>query len=222
MPDPHPREYTRIGIRNLIRVYSCVFVAVLVLAAAGPFWVDKPPEKWSDQELITLMTNSPWAQMVAAPGGISAPGLQLYLATAAPLDRAEQERERRYRLRHPKTPNEAGDLLVDEYRTWLAANRATQIVVAIGVGQAGAFSNEEETRRMEQESVMRVGRKKFKITGHFPPSAGDPYLRLAFPRVATAADKTVTFELYVPGVSMGGRTVEFTIKDMIVNGKLEM
>ena len=69
---------------------------------------------------------------------------------------------------------------------------------------------------------MRIGRKKYKMTGHFPPSAGDPYLRLAFPRVATAADKSVTFDLYVPGVSMGARSAEFSIKDMIVKGKLEM
>ena len=45
-----------------------------------------------------------------------------------------------------------------------------------------AFSDNRETRQMEQECVMRVGRKKLKMTGHFPPSPGDPYLRLAFPR----------------------------------------
>jgi hypothetical protein len=190
--------------------------------APAPFWIDKPPVEWTDAELVSLITDSPWAQMVPAPAGADAPGMQLYLATAAPLDQAERERERRYRIRHPKTGEQAGDALVEEYRIWLAENRATQIVLAIGTGQAGAFSNEQETRQMEQECVMRIGRKKYKMTGHFPPSAGDPYLRLAFPRVATAADKTVTFDLYVPGVSMGARSAEFTIKDMIVKGKLEM
>jgi hypothetical protein len=208
--------------RNLICVYLCSFVAPLVLLAAGPFWEDKPPAQWTEQELINLITDSPWAQMVPAPGSVNKTAMQLYLATAAPLDLAEQERERRYRLRHPKTGEQAGDALVAEYRTWLEENRATQIVVAIGVGQAGAFSNEQETRKMEEESVMRIGRKKYKMTGHFPPSAGDPYLRLAFPRVATPADKSVTFDLYVPGVSMGARSVEFTVKEMIVKGKLEM
>lgn len=202
------------------------FVATSLSAAAPfwaepAFWVDKPPAQWTEQELIRLITDSPWAQMVPAPSD-KAPGMQLYLATAGPLDQAEHERERRYRIRHPKTGEQPGDLLVEEYRTWLAENRATQIVVAIGVGEAGAFSNEQETRHMEQECVMRIGRKKYKMTGHFPPSAGDPYLRLAFPRVATAADKSVTFDLYVPGVSMGARSAEFTIKDMIVKGKLEM
>ena len=200
----------------------CAVVAPIVLLAAGSFWEDKPPDKWTELELIKLITDSPWAQMVPGPGNVDTPAMQLYLATAAPLDLAEHERERRYRLRHPKTGEEAGDTLVAEYRAWLAENRATQIVVAIGVGQAGAFSNEQETRRMTEESVMRVGRKKYKITAHFPPSAGDPYLRLAFPRVASESDKTVTFDLYVPGVSMGARSVEFAIKTMMVKGKLEM
>jgi hypothetical protein len=221
MPATNAHEWTRIRSKNLIRVYLCSFVACGFLFAAGDFWVDKAPEKWSDNEVLKLITDSPWAQMVPSPtsGGT---GMQLYFATAAPLDQAEHERERRYRLRHPKVGEEAGDVLVEEYRSWLSENRGTQIVVAIGVGQAGAFSGDKETKRMEEESVMKIGRKKYKMTGHFPPSAGDPYLRLAFPRVATTADKTVAFDLYIPGVSMGARAVEFTIKDMIVKGKLEM
>ena len=69
---------------------------------------------------------------------------------------------------------------------------------------------------------MIVGRKKYKMTGHFPPSAGDPYLRIAFPREVTAADKSVNFELYVPGVGIPFRSVEFRVKDMTVKGKLEI
>jgi len=212
---------------NIVKLLKLpLLLAILSWTAAPfwaekPFWLDKPPVEWTDQDLVSLITDSPWAQMVPAPSD-KAPGMQLYLATAGPLDQAERERERRYRIRHPKTGEQAGDALVEEYRTWLAENRATQIVVAIGTGQAGAFSNEQETRQMEQECVMRIGRKKYKMTGHFPPSAGDPYLRLAFPRAATAADKSVTFDLYVPGVSMGSRSAEFAIKDMMVKGRLEM
>jgi hypothetical protein len=60
------------------------------------------------------------------------------------------------------------------------------------------------------------------MTGHFPPSAGDPYLRIAFPREVTANDKSVNFELYVPGVGIPFRSVEFRVKDMTVKGKLEI
>lgn len=194
---------------------------LLLFLAAGNFWEDKPPGKWTDEEVVKVMTDSPWAQMVAAPAK-NAQALQMFFATASPVEEAEKERERRYRLKHPKTGAEVGDVLVEEYRTWLTENRAAQIVIALGVGQAGAFSNDKEIQRMEAECVMKIGRKKYKMTGHFPPSAGDAYLRLAFPRVATPSDKTVTFDLYVPGVSMGARSVEFAIKDMIVKGKLEM
>jgi len=75
---------------------------------------------------------------------------------------------------------------------------------------------------MEEESVMRVGRKKFKMTGHFPPSPSDPYLRMAFPRQVTVNDKAVSFELYLPGVAIPFRAIEFTLKDMLVRGKLEL
>jgi len=69
---------------------------------------------------------------------------------------------------------------------------------------------------------MRIGKKKFKMTGHFPPSPRDPYLRLAFPREAQATDKSVVFDLYLPGVPIPYREVEFKVKDLLVNGKLEM
>jgi hypothetical protein len=67
-----------------------------------------------------------------------------------------------------------------------------------------------------------VGRKRLKMTGHFPPSPSDPYLRMAFPRQVTVNDKTVSFELYLPGVAIPFRAIQFTLKDMLVRGKLEM
>jgi hypothetical protein len=60
------------------------------------------------------------------------------------------------------------------------------------------------------------------MTGHFPPTAGDRFLRLAFPREVQATDKTVVFDLYLPGVPNPYREAEFQVKDMLVNGKLEM
>jgi hypothetical protein len=69
---------------------------------------------------------------------------------------------------------------------------------------------------------MRVGRKRFKMSGYFPPSPGDPYLRLAFPREVTSSDKILTFDLYLPGVPIPFRKAEFTLKDMLWKGKLEL
>jgi hypothetical protein len=191
----------------------------ILLFLAAPFWETKAPPDWSEHELVMLLTESPWAEMVPPPGGGDAQPVQVYLATATPMDQAEQERDRRYRRKHP---GEIPDPLVADYRGWLEENRASQIVLAVSVGKADAFSKDEETRLMEEESVMRIGRKKIKMTGHFPPSPGDPYLRLAFPRSVEPGDKKVIFELYLPGVALPYRVAEFTVKDMIVKGKLEM
>jgi hypothetical protein len=109
-----------------------------------------------------------------------------------------------------------------EYRLWLEDNLSKQIVVAVRVFRTKDFDDGAQTKRMEDETVMRVGRKKFKMTGNFPPTQRDPYLRVAFPREVQASDKVVTFELYIPGATPPFRAVEFKVKDMMVNGKLEL
>lgn len=192
----------------------------LLLFLAAPFWENKAPAEWTDDELNRLLTNSPWAQIVAAPAKGEAPEVQVYLATAAPIEQAERERDRRAGRKRPASP--PPDPLAEEYRVWFQDNRAAQIVLAVRIFNDKGLSDNRETTRMEQECVMRAGRRKYKTTGHFPPSPGDPYLRLAFPREVEPADKSVTFDLYLPGVPLPFRTVEFSVKDMMLKGKLEM
>ena len=189
---------------------------------AAPFWETKAPADWDDSELQRMLTDSPWAQMVTAPDQGDAPVVQIYLATAAPMEAGEHERDLRAKRRRPPGAPAPEDQLGEEYRAWLGDNRGTQIVLSVRIANNAAFFDEQETHRMEEESVMRVGRKKFKMTGHFPPTASDPYLRLAFPRRVESSDKTVLFDLYLPGVAMPFREAEFTVKNMIVKGKLEM
>jgi len=186
----------------------------LALLFAGPFWESKAPADWTKEELAQMFTDSPWAQKLEGPQ--NAPPVPAYLASAGPMLVAEQERERRVK----KKP--APDPLAEEYRAWLEENRATQIVLAIPVVDVRAYADSKEVRRIEEESVMKVGRKKIKLTGHFPPSAGDPYLRLAFPREVSASDKSVLFEVYVPGIGIPFRIIEFRVKDMTIGGKLEI
>jgi hypothetical protein len=69
---------------------------------------------------------------------------------------------------------------------------------------------------------MVIGRKSFKMIGHFPPSEMDPVLRLIFPREAEATDKTVVFRLYLPGMPFPNREVEFRVKDLLYHEKLAM
>ena len=189
-------------------------LAVLLFLAA-PFWETAAPANWSETQLKELLTDSPWAQLVAGRG--AAPAIQVLVATASPIEQAEAEWDRRFTKKKTEP-----DLMKEEYIVWLQENRDKQIVLAISAGKSAQLSDENEIRKMEEQSVMQVGRKKYKMTGHFPPSAGDPYLRIAFPREVTANDKTVLFELYVPGVGIPFRSVEFTVKDMIVKGKLEI
>jgi hypothetical protein len=189
----------------------------LLFWLAAPFWETSAPADWTDAQLKGLLTNSPWAQFVGIAGNSPAPMIQVLVATAGPIEQGEAEWDRRF------TKKKAGpDLMKEEYRVWLQDNRASQIVLAISAGKNQQLSDEGEIRRMEEQSVMIVGRKKYKMTGHFPPSEGDPYLRIAFPREVTANDKIVTFELYVPGVGAPFRSAEFKVKDMIVKGKLEI
>jgi hypothetical protein len=193
--------------------------AVLFLFAA-PFWEAKTPTDWTERELQLLLTDSPWAQMMDAPGKAGSNPVQIFLATAAPIEQAEHQWDLRFKKKRPG--DAPPDTMNEEYRAWLAENRARQIVVAVAVNLPQALSNEQEIHRMEEECVMRVGRKKFKMSGHFPPSPADPYLRLAFPREVKASDKTVIFEMYLPGVPIPFRQAEFQVKDMLLKGELQI
>jgi hypothetical protein len=70
--------------------------------------------------------------------------------------------------------------------------------------------------------VMVIGRKTYHFTGHFPPTPSDPVLRLIFDREVKETDKAVGFRLYLPGLNFPEREVEFRVKDLMFQGKLEM
>jgi hypothetical protein len=197
-------------------------LAAIFLFLAASFWETKAPADWTDNELVQMFTDSPWGQMVQASAQAeshSAP-VDIFLATAGPIVEAENERERRFMRKRNGPPVE--DPMAEEYQAWLEDNKATQIVVAARIPRTKAFDDGQQTKRMEDDSIMRVGRKRYKMTGNFPPTERDPYLRLAFPRQVSEADKMVTFELYLPGVAPPYRTVEFKVKDLMLKGKLEL
>lgn len=185
---------------------------------ADPYWVSKPPAEWSDAQILALLSDSPWAQAVSGPTS-AAPAVQVYLATAKPIQLAEAELERRVAARRRPGAPIAGNT---EYKMWLEDNRATQIVLAVRIQNNKGFLDEAEVQRMEKETTMRAGKKKIKMTGSFPPSESDPFLRLAFPRQVDLSDKNLVFELYLPGVPEPYRNAEFKLKDMVSNGKLEL
>lgn len=196
------------------------WLLLLLLGFADSFWETKAPADWTLAELQTLLSDSPWAQISEGKGRMQGMPMQIYIATAAPMVLAEQESQKR--SKRPSIEKGAEDLMADEYRVWLEDNRATQIIVAVRLSKNNAFSDAKELKRMENECVMHAGKKKFKISGYFPPTTGDPHLRLAFPRQVELSDKTLMFELFFPGVPNGFREVQFSLKDMVVKGKLEL
>ncbi len=184
----------------------------LLFFLAQPFWEAKPPERWTDAEIDTIRRDSPWAQAVEP-----APEVTAYFATAAPEEMAETE----LRLRMNKNTSRMPEADPD-YVAYLRENRERQFVLAITYPTLKGLGNAQEDKRMEEESVMVIGRKTYKFVGHFPPTPTDPVLRLIFNREVKPSDKTVTFRLYLPGLNFPEREVEFKVKDLMFQGKLEM
>lgn len=183
--------------------------ALALFFLAQPFWETKPPEMWSNQEIETIRSNSPWAQGVGP-----APTVLVYFATAAPIEEAEGE----LRLRSKNDLHEPDA----DYLTYLSVHREEYFVLAIPYVSLAKLGSAEEEKRMEEESVMVIGRKTYKMAGHFPPVPSDPVLRLVFPRQIQPTDKRVSFRLTLPGIDFPEREVEFTVKELIYRGKLEV
>ena len=185
------------------------FLLTVLFFLAPPFWETKPPERWTDREIETVRHDSPWAQTVGPE-----PKVLVYLATAAPIEDAEEEA----RLR---TKNPLGEPDPD-YLDYLRENRGKHFVLAIPEVTLAGLGKPGEEQLMEEQTQMAIGHKTYKIIGYFPPTEADPVLRLVFPREAQPADKSVIFHLYLPGVGFPNRETEFRIKDLMYHGKLEM
>ena len=174
-------------------------IALWLALAAPPFWETKSAREWTDAQVKQLLTDSPWAQAVEK-------GVSVYLATAHPMREAEQEWMRRHKV-------EAAD-----YAEFLEQDHGKSIVLAVAYLDPRALANAAEAGRMEEESILKIGKKKVKPTGHFPPTPGDPYLRLVYPREDLTGAKSLAFELYLPGVGLSYHMVEFRMKDLLYKG----
>ncbi len=187
-------------------------LVIFAALAAPAFWEVKAPSGWTDEEVKQLLTNSSWAQTAAAPREEG--GMVVYLATARPAREAEEELRRRdARLRSIEDPT------AHEYREFLRENAGRVIVLAVRF--PSALTDDAEVHRMEKDCVLKVGRRKYRLMGHFPPTPSDPFLRLVFPREVNPEDRTLRFELYVPGVSSPLRWAEFRLKELKYKGALE-
>jgi hypothetical protein len=184
-------------------------IALWAALLAAPFWEAKSPPDWTEAELRVILTDSPWAQSLEKGGAVG------YLATARPMQDAERELTRRRRAKSapPADP---------EYEDFLAQDQGKHIVLAVALSNPAALADAREARRMQEESILKVGKKKYKMTGHFPPTPDDPCLRLIYPREIGTNDRSLVFELYLPGVSGTFKTLEFRMKELLYHGQPEM
>ena len=72
---------------------------LLLLAFADSYWDAKAPADWTTAEVMNLMSDSPWAQMVAGTARVPGPPVQIYIASAEPIINAEHERNLRSRTK---------------------------------------------------------------------------------------------------------------------------
>jgi len=192
-------------------------LVLAALLARAPFWETKPPQEWTVEEMDEIFSDSPWAKLIALETVVGkAPAVQVYLATARPMQDAEAEARRR---RRSKPSEEDG---YDEYRQLLAENPGKYIVLAVRLPHPDALSDPNESNRMESETYLQVGKRKEKLVGHFPPTPSDPMLRLIFPQAVEPGDKVFRLELYLPSVPAPYRRVEFYLKELLYQGKPEM
>jgi hypothetical protein len=184
-------------------------IAMWLALAAAPFWETKAPTEWSEEQLHIMLTDSPWAQAVANGESYA------FLASARPMQDAEREMSRRRTAKGSEPPD-------PEYTDFIAQDQGRHIVLAILYRNLKLLADAREAARIEQESVLKVGKKKYKITGQFPPTPMDPYLRLVYPREIGPNDKSLVFELYLPGTAGSYQLVEFRTKELLYHGKPEM
>jgi hypothetical protein len=195
-----------------------IILLFALLASPRPFWESKPAHDWTDLEISTMLHDSPWARPAVAQGIVSNPGIQTYLSSALPIQEAEAEVRRRRQIRNRPT----GPVETDEYLEFLKLQKGDSIVLTVNFPDPIQLSNAAEATRMEEECFLKIGRKKYKMTGHFPPTPDDPYLRLVFPRVIGPKDKILEFDLYLPGAPDPYRVAEYVIKELIYKGKLQI
>lgn len=189
---------------------------LLLFLAITPFWQEKAPADWSDIQIAQFLNDSPWAHATKASGKVVGPPLQTYLASSKMAEQAEKERNRRVALRRKVEESP----LAEEYRFWFEDNCKEQVILAVRVGNPVAFSSQGEIRRMQEDSAMHSGNIKVKMSSYFPPSATDPFVHFAFPRsVIQPQEKSLDFEVYLPGVASPFRAVQFTVADLAVDGK---
>jgi hypothetical protein len=194
-------------MRRLAQLVWLLLAAHDVIAA-DPFWTARPAAQWTDAELDGLLRDSPWAQTE---------GVTVYFGTAAPVLAAERERLRRRGEANAEFDHDT------DYDEFLRERGSEVIVVTVRAQDQTGLRVNAETAKIESDCQLRSGKKLVRLLALFPPTPGDPFLRLVFPRELDPKADKVQLELYIPAMDgKAWRTFEFRVKAMQVAGKLEI
>ncbi len=197
------------------------WIVTMMLLTVTPYWESTDVKQWSEEQLIDFFGNSPWSQPAEGAAGRGRnDGVLTFLATAKPVQLAEQEQRRR------RSKKIAGVEIVqdpswDEFQEFLERDAAKYIVLAVAI-PAEATREASEMSLMENQSILKIGKQKIRMSGYFPPSPTDPYTRLIFPRSGADETKELVFELFLPGTGAPYRQVFYQRKAMTYRGRLEM
>lgn len=180
--------------------------------AQSAFWT-KPATEWTEEQLEGILRESPWAQPAVGSNrtGLSANSLPTFIASAKPMRAAEAEWVRR-RVRKPDVARAILSARA-EFNEFLDKNEGKVIALAVACPPE-ALADAQDSRKMEEESFMKAGKRKMKLIGHFPPSPSDPVLRLVFTRDVDPKAKTLEFEFYLPGGPSPYRWVSYKVADL--------
>jgi hypothetical protein len=174
----------------------------------GPrFWETRPPEEWTREEVDRLLSDSPWAQ---------SSDVRVYIASAEPVRRAELLW--RDWMRRDAGP-EARYVAEDDYEEFLKQHPGEHIIIGIAVPNWMLTPNPREVAEMEKQSRIKLDKRKHSLLAFFPPTPGDPVLRMVFPKKLTGDEKKLTLELYLPGIRLPFRNFEFPISSLAWKGK---
>lgn len=197
------------------------WILTMALLTVTPYWELTDVKQWSEEQLIDFFGNSPWSQPaegVTGRGGND--GVLTFLATAKPVQLAEQEQRRR-RIKKIAGVDAVQDPSWEEFQEFLERDAAKYIVLAVAI-PTEATRDGSEMSLMENQSILKIGKQKIKMSGYFPPSPTDPFTRLIFPRSGTDTAKELVFELFLPGTGAPYRQVFYQRKAMTYRGRLEM
>jgi hypothetical protein len=180
-----------------------------LLQAQSPFWETKQPSDWTSAEVDQLITDSPWA---------TSEGAHVYFASAKPM----REAEALYRRRMERKPGPEAVPIDTEYEEFMRERGDRHIVIAVRIPDLNLYADAREAKQVEKDSQIRVGKRKVKPAGLFPPTPSDPYLRLIFPREIDPSAKNIRVELYIPGAEgKPWREFDFELRRMVYRGKTE-